>query len=372
MTTSSTPSTPSYLPVRRRGRRPRPPGRAQPAHRRLHQPVDHPRPRPQPWGCCRPPHRLLPTESTRPAGARRARLHRQRQPDHAACQKCSTPRALLKLKQLCQEPANRNKTVCVAAQHRPRRAAASRWPPFRCAVGLPTAFGQHPRAASGWPQCHRDRGRRRPRRAHRGPAAGGLRPVAGQPAGPEVVGLRARRMRMAGGPVITRRTRVQLIIFAIITLLGVPSWARATPTSTGLLRRQLHGDGALGRLRRHLRGWRGHLPRRQRRHRAQAGADRAGVDVVLDIDNSDDEIPADAKAVVGNRSAVGEQYVDLQPQRDAGPYLDDGSEIDQQDTALPSPPTAARRTWPRPSTRSTSRLPQDHRRRARHGLRRHR
>ncbi len=46
----------------------------------------------------------------------------------------------------------------------------------------------------------------------------------------------------------------------------------------------------------------------------------AGVDAYLDIQNSYDEIPADAKAVVGNRSAVGEQYVELQPQTDAKPY----------------------------------------------------
>ncbi len=60
-----------------------------------------------------------------------------------------------------------------------------------------------------------------------------------------------------------------------------------------------------------------------------------GVDVVLDIDNGYDEIPADTLAVVGNRSAVGEQYVELQPQRDDGPYLHDGSVIDEQDTRLP-------------------------------------
>ena len=60
-----------------------------------------------------------------------------------------------------------------------------------------------------------------------------------------------------------------------------------------------------------------------------------GVNVVLDIDNSYDEIPADTLAVVGNRSAVGEQYVELQPQRDDGPYLHNGSVIDEQDTRLP-------------------------------------
>jgi phospholipid/cholesterol/gamma-HCH transport system substrate-binding protein len=60
-----------------------------------------------------------------------------------------------------------------------------------------------------------------------------------------------------------------------------------------------------------------------------------GVDVVLDIDNSFDEIPADTLAVIGNRSAVGEQYVELQPQRDDGPYLHNDSVIEQEDTRLP-------------------------------------
>ena len=53
-----------------------------------------------------------------------------------------------------------------------------------------------------------------------------------------------------------------------------------------------------------------------------------GVDVHLDIDKEQDRIPADSLALVGNRSAVGEQYVELQPQVDGGPYLEDGSQID--------------------------------------------
>ena len=60
-----------------------------------------------------------------------------------------------------------------------------------------------------------------------------------------------------------------------------------------------------------------------------------GNDVDLDIDNSWDDIPAESLAVVGNRSAVGEQYVELQPQVDSGPYLDDRSEIAQADTRTP-------------------------------------
>jgi phospholipid/cholesterol/gamma-HCH transport system substrate-binding protein len=63
----------------------------------------------------------------------------------------------------------------------------------------------------------------------------------------------------------------------------------------------------------------------------------AGVDVYLDIDNEYDDIPADAQALVGNRSAVGEQYVELQPQSDDKPYLKDASQIATADTRTPIP-----------------------------------
>jgi phospholipid/cholesterol/gamma-HCH transport system substrate-binding protein len=51
------------------------------------------------------------------------------------------------------------------------------------------------------------------------------------------------------------------------------------------------------------------------------------------------KIPKDVKAFVGNRSAVGEQYVDLQPQTDDGPYLTQGSVIDRDHTGIPIAPT---------------------------------
>ena len=60
-----------------------------------------------------------------------------------------------------------------------------------------------------------------------------------------------------------------------------------------------------------------------------------GVDILLDIDNEHDQIPADARALVGNRSAVGEQYVELQPQSNTGPYLEDRSEIARDLTRTP-------------------------------------
>ena len=47
------------------------------------------------------------------------------------------------------------------------------------------------------------------------------------------------------------------------------------------------------------------------------------------------EIPASAVAVVANRSAIGEQFIDLQPTSAAGPYLVDGSTITK--SSLPAP-----------------------------------
>lgn len=62
-----------------------------------------------------------------------------------------------------------------------------------------------------------------------------------------------------------------------------------------------------------------------------------GVSVPLNIQNDAPKIPKDVQAVVADRSAVGEQYVDLRPRSDKGPYLQDGSTISQQNTEIPPP-----------------------------------
>jgi phospholipid/cholesterol/gamma-HCH transport system substrate-binding protein len=51
------------------------------------------------------------------------------------------------------------------------------------------------------------------------------------------------------------------------------------------------------------------------------------------------EVPDDARALVANRSAVGEQYVDLQPQRRGGPFFEDGDVIPPDRTDIPISPT---------------------------------
>ncbi|GAA1053381.1 MCE family protein [Dietzia natronolimnaea] len=60
-----------------------------------------------------------------------------------------------------------------------------------------------------------------------------------------------------------------------------------------------------------------------------------GVRVELDLDSSAPDIPADTVAVVANRSAIGEQYVDLRPNSYSEPYLEDGDVISAGSEALP-------------------------------------
>jgi phospholipid/cholesterol/gamma-HCH transport system substrate-binding protein len=58
------------------------------------------------------------------------------------------------------------------------------------------------------------------------------------------------------------------------------------------------------------------------------------VKVQLNIDHGT-KIPADVHATVANLSAVGEQYVDLEPNTAAGPYLRAGSVIAAKDATVP-------------------------------------
>ena len=127
---------------------------------------------------------------------------------------------------------------------------------------------------------------------------------------------------------ITRRTRVQLVIFALITLVGVSFvGARYAQLDRLVIDRSFtvvaHYPESGGIFTGAEVTYRG------------VGIGKVGdltltddgVDVSLEIDNKWDKIPRDAIALVGNRSAVGEQYVEIQPQTDDGPYLEDGSEI---------------------------------------------
>src|SRR5690606_5038494 len=62
-----------------------------------------------------------------------------------------------------------------------------------------------------------------------------------------------------------------------------------------------------------------------------------GMEAVLVLDEDAPAIPADSHAVVANRSAVGEQYVDLRSPTGRAPYLEDGSVIRRESTTLTLP-----------------------------------
>jgi len=135
---------------------------------------------------------------------------------------------------------------------------------------------------------------------------------------------------------ITTRVKKQLIIFAIITLLGVSfvgaRYARLDRLfydSTYTVSAHFAQSGGI------FTGaevtYRGVKIGRVEKMKL---TDK-GVDVQLAIDKGNDKIPSDTLALVGNKSAVGEQYVELQPKTDGGPYLKDGSGIDTPDTEIP-------------------------------------
>jgi phospholipid/cholesterol/gamma-HCH transport system substrate-binding protein len=137
---------------------------------------------------------------------------------------------------------------------------------------------------------------------------------------------------------ITRRTRVQLVIFALITLLGVSfvgaRYAKLDrllyDSSYTVVAHFADSGGIFAGGEVSYRGVRvGQVEKLELTDN--------GVDVHLDIEDGHDDIPADTLAVVGNRSAVGEQYVELQPRADGEPFLEDGSEIAMDDTRTPLP-----------------------------------
>jgi phospholipid/cholesterol/gamma-HCH transport system substrate-binding protein len=64
-----------------------------------------------------------------------------------------------------------------------------------------------------------------------------------------------------------------------------------------------------------------------------------GMEADLVLEDGGPQIPVGTKAVVANRSAIGEQFVDLQPRGDGGPFLENGSVIRKEQTTVPMPVT---------------------------------
>jgi phospholipid/cholesterol/gamma-HCH transport system substrate-binding protein len=60
-----------------------------------------------------------------------------------------------------------------------------------------------------------------------------------------------------------------------------------------------------------------------------------GVQATLNLEKSAPKIPSDVLAVVADKSAIGEQFVDLQPRSNSGPYLAKNSAITEKNTRIP-------------------------------------
>jgi phospholipid/cholesterol/gamma-HCH transport system substrate-binding protein len=134
---------------------------------------------------------------------------------------------------------------------------------------------------------------------------------------------------------LSRFVRIQLGIFAVVGTIGVIAMVLfyiQAPTLLGIGRMtvtlQLPATGGLYRFSNVT--YRG----------VQVGKVTAvsltsdGAKATLSL-NTSPKIPANLQAEVRSVSAVGEQYVDLRPRSDSGPYLRNGSTIAMRDTTIP-------------------------------------
>lgn len=135
---------------------------------------------------------------------------------------------------------------------------------------------------------------------------------------------------------ITRKIRVQLAVFLLIAAVGV---TYVGGRYAGLDR--LFGTGGF-RVTVELADSGGIFENAEVTYRGVAVGrvvdlrlSSTGVAVELDIDDTAPPIPATARAVIANRSAIGEQFVDLQPDDGDPPYLAAGSVIALDRTSLP-------------------------------------
>ncbi len=134
----------------------------------------------------------------------------------------------------------------------------------------------------------------------------------------------------------TRLTKIQLVIFAIITVIGgafvggrYAQLDRLFIDRTYEVTAQFSDSGGI-------------FSGAQVTYRGiEVGTvgkltfTREGVEARLEIENSAPQIPSDVLVVVANKSAIGEQYVDLQPRGRGEPFLADGSEVTLANTRIP-------------------------------------
>lgn len=134
---------------------------------------------------------------------------------------------------------------------------------------------------------------------------------------------------------LTRLVRTQLIVFTVLSVLGITVMMfnyMHIPNMLGIGRLtvtlELPAGGGLYRFSNVT--YRG----------VQIGTVTSttltdnGAEATLSL-NTSPRIPADLKAEIRSVSAVGEQYVDLQPRTSSGPFLTDGAVIPMHNTTIP-------------------------------------
>lgn len=134
---------------------------------------------------------------------------------------------------------------------------------------------------------------------------------------------------------LTRFVRIQLILFTIASVIGVSVMVFSymqVPTLLGLgritVKVELPATGGLYRFSNVT--YRGSEIGKV----TSVGLTDRGAEATLSLETSP-EIPADLTAEVRSMSAVGEQFVELLPRTDSGPFLKDGSVITQENTTVP-------------------------------------
>ncbi|MCX2934553.1 MlaD family protein [Mycobacterium sp. CVI_P3] len=134
---------------------------------------------------------------------------------------------------------------------------------------------------------------------------------------------------------LTRFIRIQLVIFAVISVVGLATMVIVylqAPTLLGIgritVKLELPASGGLYRF--------SNVTYRGTEVGKVTGVKltRTGAEATMSL-ASQPKIPADLRANVRSVSAVGEQYIDLLPRVDSGPYLVEGSIIPVGATTIP-------------------------------------
>ncbi|MGH3648635.1 MAG: MCE family protein [Micromonosporaceae bacterium] len=136
---------------------------------------------------------------------------------------------------------------------------------------------------------------------------------------------------------ITRMVRIQLIVFAVITLVGVSfvglryvGLADVVMGNTYLVKANFTSSG--GVFTNASVTYRGVPVGRV----GKLTPTRDGIEVEMKLDKGI-SVPKDLRAITTNRSAIGEQHIDLRPNTDSGPYLGEGDVIPAKQTGIPLP-----------------------------------